>query len=277
MANYTELVTMVRDWANRDADVLSAGNIKTFINFAADEAYRNLRIAPLEYILTYDAIDDTNAGENKLAIPSDAIEFIQLRKQTDQSVYSEYDVYAAKSDVRSFYQDYVTKYNYYYYTRERNNLLVYPDFVNGNVFELYYYRRLAEADARYAVSDANFTANLLLFADTSDLLEAELAADIVNDPDLINQFVEITDADVDDVLQNGFYVGRIAANWLRDQNEKIFLFGALMEAFDFLDEVEQSGKYRAKFQNEIDKLNDEEMKRVTMGGNIQQHFSGFLI
>ena len=56
MATYTEMVDMVSDWSNRDTSVLSYATIKTMINFAADNAYRKLRVPALEFLKQYDAI-----------------------------------------------------------------------------------------------------------------------------------------------------------------------------------------------------------------------------
>ena len=79
------------------------------------------------------------------------------------------------------------------YTREQNDLILCPNLVTGETYELYYYGR------------------------------APMVAD--------------TDSD--------------AVNWLRDQNQKILLFGALAEAFDYLNEPEDA----ARIQSEIPRRN----------------------
>ena len=61
-------------------------------------------------------------------------------------------------------------------------------------------------------------------------------------------------------------------NWLRDDNEKLLLFGSLMQAFDYLDEPNLSQRYMQKYNEEIAKLMNEENKRNYMGGNIQMRF-----
>ncbi len=135
MATYTQLVDMVSDWSNRDTAVLSYATIKTMINFAADNAYRTLRVPALEGLKQYDAITiDSSITNNKLAIPNDAIEFIQLRKKSSDHVYSDYDIYASKLDVKSFYQDWMDTDQRYFYTREQNNLVVFPDQKAGAFF-----------------------------------------------------------------------------------------------------------------------------------------------
>ena len=46
---YSELVTLVRNWANRDSQALPDGIIMDGIRYAVDTAYRTLRIPPLEH------------------------------------------------------------------------------------------------------------------------------------------------------------------------------------------------------------------------------------
>ena len=47
------------------------------------------------------------------------------------------------------------------------------------------------------------------------------------------------------------YYGNLVPNWLRDENERVVLMGALAEAFFYLQENEESQKYAALFQAEI--------------------------
>ena len=84
MATYEQLVDMVLDWSNRDKEVLSRANILTFMDFAADNILPATRIPPLEYVRT-SVIGNVGDSENRLTIPSDAIEFIQLRRKDSNS------------------------------------------------------------------------------------------------------------------------------------------------------------------------------------------------
>ena len=70
------------------------------------------------------------------------------------------------------------------------------------------------------------------------------------------------------------YNGNEVAHWLRDENEKVLLFGALSEAFAYLQDDEQSKKYNELFYREIGALNDEDNKRGASGGNVQVNFNG---
>ena len=283
MATYDATVTRIRDWANRDAEVLSSANIKIFLQFAADEAYRLLRVPALELIREYTI---TTTG-SKLAIPSDLTEFIQLRKVEADSLTG-FTPYQAKADIQSFYSERTAVYDYYFWTRERNDIVVCPEFIDGEKYQLYYYGRQDALNVRYEAIKANEDEENLYVATTEALLiEAVEMAESDNvfdtDPTLRDDITPITDNDPDSddfddtKLSNGFYLGMLTDNWLRDENEKIVLFGALMEAFDFLDEQEQSGKYREKFFNEIQALNTEEMNRKARGGNVQVHYIAPLI
>ena len=71
------------------------------------------------------------------------------------------------------------------------------------------------------------------------------------------------------------WVGDEVYNWLKEENEKVLLFGALYQAFDYLDEMESAQKYKQKFIEEIEQLNREEMMRKSSGGNTQMHYNGF--
>ena len=50
---YTELTTLVRNWCNRDEEVVSDAIIKDCLKYAADKAYRTLRVPPLENVAVY--------------------------------------------------------------------------------------------------------------------------------------------------------------------------------------------------------------------------------
>ena len=64
------------------------------------------------------------------------------------------------------------------------------------------------------------------------------------------------------------------ANWLRDQNERVLLMGALAELFAYVQEDDQAQKYLQVFKSEIAELNDEDAKRNASGGNLQVNFNG---
>ena len=70
------------------------------------------------------------------------------------------------------------------------------------------------------------------------------------------------------------YVGNEVSHWLRDENEKILLYGSLAEVFTFVQDDDQAAKFQKLFYEEIGLLNDEDNKRGASGGNVQINFNG---
>ena len=265
---YAETIQLVRNWANRDDSALPDSIIRDGLRWAADKAYRTLRVPPLEQIRTYTMEELVAATENSqnrfssltsLAIPGDLIEFIQIREIDGAGRTTR--IFNEKADIRTFRDLYAEKYNdFAYWARERENFLLAPGFGNvGTNFgatgvglsdglELYYYRRLPALDARFDVIQANFDLNLL-----------------VEDPDGVI---------IPDSTDTNLYIGLEVPNWLRDENERVILMGALAECFAYLQEDDQAQKYQALFYSEIQELNDEDLKRDSSGGNIQVNFNG---
>ena len=87
-------------------------------------------------------------------------------------------------------------------------------------------------------------------------------------------YVEASSSDDAIELSDGeTYIGALVPNWLRDENEKVLLFGALSQCFDFLaDELSQ--QFNSKFLSEMSQLNQEDKNRTASGGNIQMHYNG---
>ena len=73
---------------------------------------------------------------------------------------------------------------------------------------------------------------------------------------------------------NAYYIGTLVPNWLRDQNERVLLMGALAELFAYVQEDDQAQKYLQVFKSEIAELNEEDAKRNASGGNLQVNFNG---
>ncbi len=70
------------------------------------------------------------------------------------------------------------------------------------------------------------------------------------------------------------YVGNEVAHWLRDENEKVLLYGSLAEVFYYLQDEDQAKKYKQLFTEEIALLNNEDNKRGASGGNVQVNYNG---
>ena len=275
MATYSEMVNKVRDWSNRDAESLSDSIITDALRFAADEAYRQLKVPALEALYTY----NVRAETSELTIPSNLTEIIQLRRRDSNSL-TDYVVYDAKSDVRSFYNEYTWKYGDFFYTREQNKLIFCPETVNDETFELYYYGRQPAVDARYVIDTENDTDSEV---HNEDVIEYTYHWQVARIDEFLDfpeiDYVESVDLEkVERLAGEGPYVlGKRAPNWLRDQNERILLFGALAECFDYLMEMDQSQIFRQKFQAEIVALNNEDKMRMSRGGNVQTHYIAPLI
>ena len=85
---YAQLIDLVRNWANRDQEVLPNTIVADCLRYAADKAYRTLRIPPLEHTVRYTAMQleaNTRSTNNRFAsvtevcIPNDLIEFMYIR------------------------------------------------------------------------------------------------------------------------------------------------------------------------------------------------------
>jgi len=168
---YTELTALVRSWANRNEDVVNDSIIQDCLKYAADKAYRTLRVPPLENVATYSKTDleaatmQTNSGltRTEIRLPADLIEFIQIKELDENGATVR--VFNEKLDIRTFNDVNAEKYsNMNYWARERNMIYLTPGFNSGstaNSIELLYYRRLPALDAHYAVTVLNYAASYL--------------------------------------------------------------------------------------------------------------------
>ena len=287
---YDALMGKVLSWSNRDSEVLGQSLVNDCLEYAADDAYRILRVPPLESIRTYTISSSQAAtGGRTLAIPHDLSSFIQLRRQENvqgggQLGISPYTVYTAKNDIRSFYDIETCKPEYFRWTRQQNEIHVHPNYQAGNVFELYYYRRLPVLNAVYVVNALNANgvnptlptstngfvtvvaapANLAEPGDACELFYTGLGTE--DDPYLI------TDEAIDNSI-SFWATGDESPHWLKDEHERTLLYGALKYAFSYLQEPEQMVQYDRLFMEELKKLNDEENKRKYDGGGTTVHFS----
>ena len=287
MTAYTDLRDKIRAWSNRtNTNVLSDVRIQEFMKYAADKAYRKLRVAALENTITYNSTALTAAttsannllpSKTELTLPSDLIEFIQIREI--DSAGQTCRVFNEKTDLRTFNDWSSLKTSYIgYFSRQGLTLLLAPGFGQANSIstadkiELHYYRRLPALDALYDVTPANYAAGFL----TQDNAAA-VSLFFVNGNNNIAYATqsEATAADTGSAgTNNAKYKGNLAANWLRDENERIIIMGALTEVFYYLQEDDQAVKYKKLFEEEIFELNDEDTKRNAAGGNVQVNFSG---
>ena len=187
---YREFIDLVRSWSNRDTEVLTDSIISDCIKYAADKAYRILRIPPLEHTVVYNSsqLDQNTVGANnrigsitELCIPDDLIEFMYIRGVDSNGQTTR--MFNEKADIRTFYDLYAEKYNdFAFWSRHGNNILLAPGFRNaGNNFgstgvgneeyiELHYYRRLPAFYAYYDVSAANTNLGLnTIYTNSADV------------------------------------------------------------------------------------------------------------
>lgn len=294
---YSQLITLVRNWSNRDIEVLPNSIVADCLRYAADKAYRKLRVPPLEHTLVYrDGLEAATTSTNnrfasvtELAVPTDLIEFIQIRGVDSEGRTTR--LFNEKADVRTFNDVYSEKYSdLAVWTRQGNCILLSPGFAaagtsggslgfgNEEAFEIYYYRRLPALHAHYNVSAAN--ANLNLNTVITEMNPAPMAVSDTDEEiptgilyqDAMGMFF---DADTDpSTLTEVMVYGNAVPNWLRDENERVILMGALAEIFFYLQENEEAQKYAQLFQMEIDELNKEDQMRNASGGNVQVNFNG---
>jgi len=287
MPTYANFTALVRDWSNKDSSVLSDTRIQDCLRYAADKCYRNLRVAALENTITYNSTAlaaATTTGTNYLpsqtdvTLPSDLIEFIQIREIDVNGRTCR--VFNEKTDLRTFNDWSALKTSYIgYFSRQGNTLLLAPGFGQANSLstadkiELHYYRRLPALNAAYDVTPSNYAAGFL----TQDNAAA-VSLFFVNG-DTNTAYATQSEATAaaggnQGNTNNAKYKGNEAANWLRDENERVLLMGALSEVFYYLQDDDQGVKYKKLFDQEVFELNDEDTKRNAAGGNVQVNFNG---
>lgn len=286
---YTELVNKVRTWSNRDEEVVSDAIIQDCLKYAADKAYRTLRVPPLENVATYEKTllqtATTNATSTtnsitELQLPYDLVEFIQIREVNSAGLTTR--VFNEKVDIRTFNDSSAEKYTgYNYWARQQNILSLSPGFGQGGIggadkVELYYYRRLPALNALYAVTVLNYNAGFLTTTGAGAGVpnSAQLFFNSNTGTTAYANATAAQSASAGGTVTNAYYIGTLVPNWLRDENERILLFGALGELFAYVQEDEQAAKYLQLFNSEIQELNDEDAKRNASGGNLQVNFNG---
>lgn len=287
---YAELVALVRDWSNRDEEVVSDSIIQDALKYAADKAYRTLRVPPLENVAIYEktlltaattAATTLQSSITEIQLPYDLIEFIQIREVDSNGLSTR--VFNEKVDIRTFNDTTAEKYsNKNYWARQQNVLYLTPGFGNGNLqnqantIELYYYRRLPALNAVYSVTVLNYNAGFLTTtgAGSGVTNSKQLYFNSNTGTTAYATQSEAQSASPAGSVTATYYIGTATPNWLRDENERILLFGALGEVFAYLQEDDQAQKYGQLFYQEIAEVNKEDDQRNASGGNLQVNFNG---
>ncbi len=231
---YDSLKDKIRDWANRDSSILTDPLVSDFLDYSADESYRKLRIPPLENTYTYPAVDSLTEGEETLQIPPDTSKIISItRTESDGKRY----VFDKKLDINTFLDE-DSNYENGSYIWRGELLFLKPKAALGDVYEIHYYRRLPDLDAVYDVNQSNLDAGLLTQTTSSD-----------------------PDGEEFPVGSGTYYYGNEVANWLRDENERCLLLGAVAYAFAYLGDEQRSDLFLRKRDEIVQELNQEEVWR----------------
>ena len=90
---------------------------------------------------------------------------------------------------------------------------------------------------------------------------------ITGDKSLIGAIESGYDFTGKSVVGSNVYTGNEVYNWLRDDNERMLLWGALHHAHEYLGSDDQSMKYLQKQMAGIDELNKEEKRRRVLGAS----------
>ena len=290
---YNALADKVYDWANRDIAALPPSIVRDSLRYAADTAYRTLRVPALEHTVLWTnetALQTATAGDGnlyqsytELAVPPDLIEFIHIRGTDDNGLTTR--VFNEKTDIRSYWDIIYNRYDpIAFWSRQGDSVLLTPAFgFAGRAFygggagretqiEMYYYRRLPALDAVYNRTANNWTSGLGTITDpaTGTIFRYRAAGDMT--PVGTGETIS-TDANLVTDSPEFPWNGDELVHWLKDENEKIPLMGALGEVFAYLQEDDQAGKYIQLFQKEIADLNDEDRVRDASGGNVQVQYT----
>lgn len=246
---YDALKDKVRSWVNRDSNILTDLLVTDFLDYSADFCYRKLRIPPLEHTYSYGAITSGQVGETQLILPPDLSEIIQVRKTDSEGnsyVFDERISLASMEDA-----DYArVRTTHESFARKGSNIIIYPEAALGDVYEIHYYRRLPDLDSVYSVTQTNLDAGLLAVSVQGNPGASEMPAG-----------------------SGDYYEGTEVGNWLRDENERVLLWGAIAHALDYVGEDERSAKFLQQQALAVQELNQEEVIRRVKGGSHLQTYS----
>ena len=303
---YDEFVTLVRNWANRDEEVLSDAIVTDCMDYAIDQAYHGLRISPLEVTVSYSSAEleastyTERSGRTvtELLVPSDLIEFIQIRGVDANT--GTIRVFNERTDSRTFYDPYAEKYSgLAYWSRIGDNIVLSPGFPTGTEEEIYlhYYAKEPELDERYDVTavNANLDSSYVIQGTppisprtgtavaSATLKKAVYTFDatgavtdvVYYEASVADGSIPAADPGYTRTITSATYYGSLKANWFRDVNERILLNGALYHVFIFLNEPDTASIYYNRFAQEIQNLNTAEVHKQASGGNIQINVNGY--
>lgn len=294
---YDGLVAKVRDWSNKpEVNTIPDNVIQDCLKYAADESYRLLRIPPLEETTRYVVTSEDNEGENSSGlpygnaytsfyIPEDLTQFIYIRTIAQDNIGTSYSTYPSNvskvfhevTDSRTFFDLYSEKYSVYNWMWQDDKIFIHPQLAVGAIVEIHYYKRLPALNAIYnvapinyviALSDANQPYLTLTGVNTDTPLYFSTANSITK------AFATLAEAQAyNATVTTKYYVGNEVSNWLRDQNERLLIWGGLYNLGAYLFDEKMEQRYQNKFTENIFSLNKEEKWRRASGGNVQINFN----
>jgi len=274
---YDALVAKVRDWSNRpESATIPSEIIEDCIRYGADDLYQRLRIPPLEFARTYTVSDTDNNANDRftvIPIPSDMAQFVMLRPLDKTGGRDSPYLFNHVTDVRSFLDPWQEHYSGGRYMWRENEIWIWPKQEPGVQLEIYYYRRLPAMNATFTVSANNWINGALLAS--QPFLEASVSSGtylwIV---DSIYAFDTELEADDWITVHGGTkaqvqLLGKEAPNWMRDSNERLLIWSSLKHIGAYLDDDKMEARYEKKVNDEVARINNEEVMRRAKGGNVQ--------
>lgn len=226
----------------------------------------------------FTATDRTSIVLDTGASLNDEVKIVSFNETTVYSsqvstVEKETVVYDNRSDYRTFVSDCSNKYSLYLWTRRGDKIVVNPAFKKGDAFELYYYSNGTDLGTEYAVTSANFQNGLLETSDSengSPLYFTSATTPVVGE--------DVPSNNQGGSYTNVFYFkGKEQPHFLRDNQERLLIYGALAFINDYLGETNESTKYETKAAQLIQRLLNEEVFKESSGGNVRINFDGPLI
>jgi hypothetical protein len=293
---FDALVAKVRDWSNKpEVQTIPDSVIGDCLSYSADEAYRQLRIPPLEYSTIYTVTAEDNIGENSLglpygnaytsfAIPEDLTQFVFLRTLAQENAGTSYSTFPSNvskvfhevTDKRTFFDIYSEKYSVYNWMWMEGKIFIHPQLAVGAQVEIHYYRRLPALDAVYDVSPINYVIGLPDAEQPylSPVVSGGINLYLSTANSIQKCFQTLAEAQVyNSTVTTKMFTGKEVSNWLRDSNERLVVWGALYNLGAYLFDDTMEKRYEKKFMENLLSMNKEEKLRRASGGNVQMNFN----
>lgn len=287
---YNALIGKVRDWSNKpEVATIPDSVIESCLGYSADECYRLLRLPPFESTIEYTVETADNVGDGNTVnsmfnsaytsfnIPSDLTQFRYIRtKASDSNQNTSNRVFNEITDSRGFFDIFYENYSAYNWMWQGNKIFIRPQLPVGTVLEIGYYRRLTALNAVYNVIPVNYVVG------TADASQPYLDVGTVTDTPLYTSsngsttacFATLGEATAwGTPVTTRYFTGKEVGNWLRDQNERLLLWGSLYNLGGYLFDEVMERRYKERFYDNIESLNKEEKWRRASGGNVQIHFN----